>query len=128
MIRGANVTSGYLDDPAANAAAFTQGWFRTGDQGYLDTDGYLFITGRLKEIINRGGEKIAPREVDEILLTHPAVAQAVTFGVSHPTLGRGCCRRCRIAPGAIGNGFTDSPILVYAIGRLQNSQPSRDRR
>ncbi|MEO6162893.1 MAG: non-ribosomal peptide synthetase, partial [Candidatus Binatia bacterium] len=65
----------------------TKGWFRTGDQGYLDPDGYLFMTGRLKEIINRGGEKISPREVDDVLLAHSAVEQAVTFGVPHPTLG-----------------------------------------
>lgn len=87
VIRGTNVTSGYVNNPEANASAFTHGWFRTGDQGYLDQDGYLFITGRIKEIINRAGEKVAPREVDEVLLTHPAVAQAVTFAVPHPTLG-----------------------------------------
>ena len=86
VIRGADVMSGY-GNSEANAEAFTRGWFRTGDQGYLDPDGYLFITGRLKEIINRGGEKIAPREVDDALLAHSAVAQAVTFGVPHPTLG-----------------------------------------
>ena len=68
-------------------SAFTHGWFRTGDQGYLDSDGYLFITGRLKEIINRGGEKIAPQEVDNVLMDHPAVAQAVAFAVPHPRLG-----------------------------------------
>ncbi|MGZ8444780.1 MAG: AMP-binding protein [Candidatus Binatia bacterium] len=86
VIRGVNVMSGY-GNSEANAEAFTRGWFRTGDQGYLDPDDYLFISGRLKEIINRGGEKIAPREVDDALLAHFAVAQAVTFGVSHPTLG-----------------------------------------
>ncbi|MCP2937976.1 AMP-binding protein, partial [Salmonella enterica subsp. enterica serovar Typhimurium] len=68
-------------------SAFTDGWFRTGDEGYLDADGYLHITGRLKEMINRGGEKITPREIDEALLTHPDVAQAVAFAVPHPTLG-----------------------------------------
>ena len=87
VIRGANITRGYENNPEANKEAFTDGWFRTGDQGYLDEDGYLFITGRLKEIINRGGEKISPREVDEALLDHPAVAQAATFAVPHPTLG-----------------------------------------
>jgi acyl-CoA synthetase (AMP-forming)/AMP-acid ligase II/acyl carrier protein len=87
VIRGANVTPGYAANPAANAQAFTDGWFRTGDQGYTDADGYFFITGRIKEIINRGGEKIAPREVDEALLDHPAVAQAVAFAVPHPELG-----------------------------------------
>ena len=87
VIRGLNVTSGYEGDASANAKAFVDGWFRTGDQGRFDGDGYLFLTGRLKEIINRGGEKIAPREVDEVLLRHPAVAQVVTFAVPHPTLG-----------------------------------------
>jgi acyl-CoA synthetase (AMP-forming)/AMP-acid ligase II/acyl carrier protein len=87
VIRGANVTRGYEDNPSANENAFTGGWFSTGDQGYLDTDGYLFITGRLKEIINRGGEKISPREVDEVLMDHPAVAQAVTFAVPDSKLG-----------------------------------------
>jgi acyl-CoA synthetase (AMP-forming)/AMP-acid ligase II/acyl carrier protein len=86
-IQGANVMRGYENNPEANATTFTHGWFRTGDQGYLDADGYLFLTGRIKEIINRGGEKIAPREVDEVLLDHPAVAQAVAFALPHPRLG-----------------------------------------
>jgi acyl-CoA synthetase (AMP-forming)/AMP-acid ligase II len=87
VIRGANVTAGYENNPQANAEAFTNGWFRTGDQGVLDAEGYLSITGRLKEIINRGGEKISPREVDEVLMDHPAVAQVVTFAVPHDRLG-----------------------------------------
>ncbi len=87
VIRGPSVTSGYLGAPEANRKAFTNGWFRTGDQGYLDGDGYLFLTGRLKEIINRGGETISPREIDEAMLEHPAVAQAVAFAVSHTRLG-----------------------------------------
>ena len=87
VIRGAGVTAGYDNNPEANTQAYKDGWFRTGDQGYLDEDGYLFITGRLKEIINRGGEKISPREVDEALLDHPAVAQATAFAVPHATLG-----------------------------------------
>lgn len=87
VIRGENVTEGYDRNPEANAAAFTDGWFRTGDQGYLDSDGYLYLTGRLKELINRGGEKISPREIDEVLLTHSAVAQAVAFAFPHPKLG-----------------------------------------
>ncbi len=87
VIRGDNVTDGYRSNPEANATAYTRGWFRTGDQGILDNDGYLTITGRLKEIINRGGEKISPREVDEALLLHPAVAQAVTFAMPHDRLG-----------------------------------------
>ena len=87
VIRGENVTDGYRNNPEANATAYTRGWFRTGDQGVFDDDGYLTITGRLKEIINRGGEKISPREVDEALLQHPAVAQAVTFAMPHDRLG-----------------------------------------
>jgi oxalate---CoA ligase len=87
VIRGPNVTAGYVANPTANAGAFTDGWFRTGDQGVLDADGYLTITGRLKELINRGGEKISPREVDDLLMTHPAVAQAVTFALPHDKLG-----------------------------------------
>jgi len=87
VIRGENVTLGYLNNPEANADSFTKGWFRTGDQGYLDHDGYLFISGRLKEIINRGGEKISPREVDEILLSYPGILQAVTFSVPDESLG-----------------------------------------
>ena len=86
-IRGDNVTAGYEANPEANASAFTDGWFRTGDQGIIDEDGYLSITGRLKEFINRGGEKISPLEVDEILMDHDAVAQAVTFALPHDKLG-----------------------------------------
>ncbi|HEY9507921.1 MAG TPA: non-ribosomal peptide synthetase, partial [Gemmatimonadales bacterium] len=85
-IRGPNVTPGYVGD-ARHQVAGGDGWFRTGDQGYLDEEGYLFLTGRLKEIINRGGEKVVPREIDEVLQEHPAVAQAVAFAVPHPTLG-----------------------------------------
>jgi acyl-CoA synthetase (AMP-forming)/AMP-acid ligase II len=87
VIRGPNVTPGYEANPTANAEAFTNGWFRTGDQGVMDGQGYLSITGRLKEIINRGGEKISPREVDEVLMDHEAVGQVVTFAMPHPKLG-----------------------------------------
>ena len=87
VIRGANITPGYESNAKANAEAFPQGWFRTGDQGALDAEGYISITGRLKEIISRGGEKISPREVDEVLMDHPAVAQVVTFGLPHDKLG-----------------------------------------
>ncbi|MBT4873464.1 MAG: AMP-binding protein, partial [Marinovum sp.] len=91
VISGPNVTPGYESNPDANAESFFKAggnrWFRTGDQGQLDSEGYLTITGRLKEIINRGGEKISPREVDEVLMDHPAVAQAVTFAVPHDKLG-----------------------------------------
>ncbi|HEX4113562.1 MAG TPA: acyl--CoA ligase [Stellaceae bacterium] len=87
VIRGPNVTRGYENNPKANDSAFTHGWFRTGDQGVIDEAGYLSLTGRLKELINRGGEKISPREVDEILLDHEAVEQALTFALPHDMLG-----------------------------------------
>jgi acyl carrier protein len=87
VIRGPNVTLGYENNPAAKESSFSNGWFRTGDRGYLDREGYLFITGRIKELINRGGEKIAPREIDEVLLEHPDVAQAVAFAIAHEELG-----------------------------------------
>ena len=86
-IRGENVMSGYENNPSANSSSFVNGWLRTGDLGVFDGDGYLFIQGRLKELINRGGEKISPREIDEVLLTVPAVLQAVAFAVPHATLG-----------------------------------------
>jgi oxalate---CoA ligase len=87
VIRGPNVIDGYENNPEANATAFVNGWFRTGDQGVIDQDGYLALTGRLKELINRGGEKISPLEIDDVLLRHPAVAEALAFAVPHKTLG-----------------------------------------
>ena len=87
VIKGSNVFSGYENNSEANATSFTDGWFRTGDEGMLDQNGYLTLLGRIKEIINRSGEKISPREIDEILLSHPAVAEAVAFGIPHPTHG-----------------------------------------
>ncbi len=87
VIRGRDVTAGYENNPEANAKAFTNGWFRTGDQGFLDEEGYLRLTGRLKELINRGGEKISPIEIDVVLMDHPAVAQCLTFALPHAVLG-----------------------------------------
>jgi acyl carrier protein len=87
VMRGATVTAGYPDNEEANQQAFRDGWFRSGDLGYVDEDGFVFVTGRIKEIINRGGEKITPLEVDAVLLRHPAVEEAATFGVPHATLG-----------------------------------------
>jgi acyl-CoA synthetase (AMP-forming)/AMP-acid ligase II len=86
-IKGANVFGGYEGNAEANAESFSNGWFRTGDQGYLDSEGYLTLVGRIKELINRGGEKISPREIDEVLLTHPAVAEAVCFGIPDRVYG-----------------------------------------
>jgi acyl-CoA synthetase (AMP-forming)/AMP-acid ligase II/acyl carrier protein len=115
VIRGETVTGGYENNPAANGSAFIEGWFRTGDQGYLDEEGYLFVTGRLKEIINRGGEKVAPREVDEVLLEHPAVVQAVTFAVPHPTLGEDIAAAVVLRePHAI----TEGQLREFAFTRL----------
>jgi acyl-CoA synthetase (AMP-forming)/AMP-acid ligase II len=87
VVKGPNVFDGYENNPEANATAFVNGWFRTGDQGFLDDEGYLLLTGRLKELINRGGEKISPLEVDNVLLRHPAVAESLAFAVPHKTLG-----------------------------------------
>ena len=87
VIKGPNVILGYENNPEANVQSFFDGWFRTGDEGFLDRDGYLTLVARIKELINRGGEKFAPREIDEVLLAHPAVAEAATFGVPHATWG-----------------------------------------
>jgi acyl-CoA synthetase (AMP-forming)/AMP-acid ligase II len=87
VVRGPNVTRGYLNNPEANASAFSNGWFRTGDRGVLDSDGYLTLIGRIKELINRGGEKISPLEVDAALLAHPAVAEAASFAAPDPKYG-----------------------------------------
>jgi acyl-CoA synthetase (AMP-forming)/AMP-acid ligase II/acyl carrier protein len=114
-IRGPNVTGGYVNHPAANAAAFSGGWFRTGDQGYLDPEGYLFLTGRLKELINRGGEKIAPREIDEVLLTHPGVRQALAFAVPHPSLGEEAAAAVVLRDGAAVN---ETELRTFALERL----------
>jgi acyl-CoA synthetase (AMP-forming)/AMP-acid ligase II len=81
IVRGPGVVDGYLDNPAANEASFRDSWFRTGDVGTISSDGYLTLVGRIKEMINRGGEKIAPREIDDVLLSHPAIREAVAFGV-----------------------------------------------
>lgn len=99
VIRGPNVMSGYEHNCQANAESFTGGWFRTGDQGFLDEDGYLTITGRLKEIINRGGENISPREIDEVLMDHPAVAHALSFAMPHATLGEEVAAAVVLRPG-----------------------------
>jgi acyl-CoA synthetase (AMP-forming)/AMP-acid ligase II len=114
-IRGPNVTRGYVNNPAANATAFCCGWFRTGDQGYLDGEGYLFITGRLKELINRGGEKIAPREIDEVLLAYPGVRQAVAFAVPHPSLGEDVAAAVVFKDGATGS---EIELREFALDRL----------
>ncbi len=115
VIRGPNVTPGYAGNPDANARAFTDGWFRTGDQGRIDEEGYLFLTGRLKEQINRGGEKISPLEVDVVLLDHPSVAQVVTFGVPHAKLGEEVGAVVVLHP---GQAATEQEIRDFCAARL----------
>lgn len=115
VTRGPNVTPGYENNPKANEAGFAFGWFHTGDQGFMDEDGYLKITGRLKEIINRGGEKIAPMEVDEVLMEHEAVAQVVTFAMPHDKLGE------EVAAAVVlreGKSATERDLQDFANGRL----------
>ena len=100
VIRGATVMAAYDRDPTATEDAFAGDWFKTGDHGFFDEDGYVYLGGRVHEIINRGGEKIAPQEVDEVLLEHPAVAEAVTFAVPHGTLGEDVASAIVLRPGA----------------------------
>jgi acyl-CoA synthetase (AMP-forming)/AMP-acid ligase II len=115
VARGASVMSGYDGDPMATHAAFAGDWFKTGDLGFFDEDGYLFLVGRSREIINRGGEKIAPREIDEVLLEHPAVAEAVTFAVPHATLGEDVAAAIVLRPHAAA---TPTDIRQFVIGRI----------
>jgi acyl-CoA synthetase (AMP-forming)/AMP-acid ligase II len=122
VIRGENVTRGYESNPKANAEAFTDGWFRTGDQGVMDDEGYLTITGRLKEIINRGGEKVSPREVDEVLMDHPAVAQVVTFAIPHDKLGEEVGAAVVLREGA---SLTDRELRDFASKRLADFKVPR---
>jgi len=122
VIRGENVTPGYENNPKANAEGFTNGWFRTGDQGVMDADGYLTITGRLKEIINRGGEKVSPREVDEVLMDHPAVAQVVTFAIPHDKLGEEVGAAVVLRE---GTSLTEKELREFAAKRLADFKVPR---
>jgi len=115
VIRGPNVMTAYENNPKANAEAFYDGWFRTGDQGVLDENGYLTLVARIKELINRGGEKISPREIDEVLLTHPAIAEAVCFGVPHGTWGEEVAAAVVLREGATA---TDADLLAFCKERL----------
>ena len=115
VISGPNVMTAYENNPKANAEAFYDGWFRTGDQGVMDDDGYVSITGRLKEIINRGGEKISPREVDEIIMEHPAVHQCVTFAMPHEMLGEDVAAAIVLRQ---GSAATDKELREFASARL----------
>ncbi|EEF51385.1 probable CoA ligase CCL9 [Ricinus communis] len=114
-IRGPNVTKGYKNNPEANKAAFQFGWFHTGDLGYLNSDGYLHLVGRIKELINRGGEKISPIEVDAVLLSHPEIAQAVAFGVPDDKYGEEI--NCAIIP-RDGSNIDEAEVLRYCKKNL----------
>ena len=103
VVRGAAVMQSYRNNPEANRNAFRDGWFRTGDLGRLDAEGFLFVTGRIKEMINRGGDKILPGEIEAALLAHPAVAEAVVFGVEHATLGEDVMAAVVLRPGFSAN-------------------------
>jgi acyl-CoA synthetase (AMP-forming)/AMP-acid ligase II len=113
VIQGPSVIDAYANNPDANLKSFTGGWFRTGDQGFLDADGYLSLVGRLKEMINRGGEKIAPREIDDVLLQHPAVGEAVAFGSPHPTWGEEV-----VAAVVLKSDATEKELIAFARERL----------
>jgi acyl-CoA synthetase (AMP-forming)/AMP-acid ligase II len=115
VVRGASVMVGYDGNPMATDAAFAGDWLKTGDLGFFDDDGYLFLTGRIREIINRGGEKVVPKEVDEVLLEHPAVAEVVTFPVPHATLGEDVASAVVLRPDAV---VTPKDIRQFAIGRI----------
>jgi acyl-CoA synthetase (AMP-forming)/AMP-acid ligase II len=122
VIRGRNVTLGYEANPEANARAFTNGWFRTGDEGWLDEAGYLRLSGRLKEIINRGGEKVSPLEVDTVLMDHPAVQQVVTFAMPHAKLGEEVAAAVVLRPGAEADeatlrGFAAERLAAFKVPR-----------
>jgi acyl-CoA synthetase (AMP-forming)/AMP-acid ligase II len=122
VIRGLNVTRGYENNPAANASAFSNGWFRTGDQGLWDEHGYLRLTGRLKELINRGGEKVSPLEVDEVLMDHPAVAQVCTFAMPHHHLGEEVAAAVVIRD---GQNISDRELREFVSGRLDDFKVPR---
>ena len=114
-IKGENVTLGYDNNEEANKTSFTNGWFRTGDQGYFDKDGYLKISGRLKEIINKGGEKISPLEVDNVLMDHPFIDQAVCFGYDDKMLGENIASAIIIKS---GETCSENDVLEYAQEKL----------
>jgi acyl-CoA synthetase (AMP-forming)/AMP-acid ligase II len=115
VVRGASVMTGYDGDEAATEAAFAGGWFKTGDLGFFDDDGYLFLTGRTREMINRGGEKISPQEVDEVLSDHPAVAEVVTFAVPHATLGEDVAAAIVLRS---SDAATPTELRQFAAGRI----------
>lgn len=122
VCRGPVVMAGYLGDPEATKQCFVDGWFKTGDIGQLDPDGHLYMTGRLKEMINRGGEKVVPEEVDRVLLTYPPIAQAVTFGIPDPVMGEEIAAVVVIRPGMAA---TAAQVREFASGALSDHKVPR---
>lgn len=118
-IRGLNVTKGYLNNPKANAEAFTSdGFFRTGDQGKKDKDGYVILTGRIKELINRGGEKISPLELDAVLLSHPSVSEAVSFGVPSEMYGQEVHAAVVLKPSSNSSPAAEKELQDYVQSKV----------
>ena len=122
VIRGESVVTGYENNPEANATSFVNGWFRTGDQGVIDDAGYLKLVGRLKEMINRAGEKISPLELDDFLVSHPAIAEAVCFGVPHPTLGEEVAAAVTLKPDATA---TEAELIAFCKQHLADFKRPR---
>ena len=120
VIKGPSVIDGYANNPQANAESFVKGWFRTGDQGTIDAGGYLSLIGRLKEMINRGGEKIAPREIDDVLKQHPAVSEAVAFGSPHPAWGEEV-----VAAVVLKEPVAEKELIAFARERLADYKVPR---
>src|SRR5262249_3090157 len=120
--RGRNVMSGYENNPGANDEAFVNGWFRTGDQGVMDGDGYVTITGRLKEIINRGGEKVSPREGDEVMMDHPAGLRCWASGVPHDKRGEEVAAVVVLREGAAA---TEAELREFVARRLADFKVPR---
>lgn len=139
VVRGPGLMTGYENDPEANASAFAGGWFHTGDAGRFDADGYLFIDGRLKEIVNRGGEKVSPLEVEATLLRHPDVGEAVTFAMPHETLGEDLAaavvpRRAGVDAQALRDFLFQElsdfkvPSTIILVDRIPRSETSKVQR
>jgi acyl-CoA synthetase (AMP-forming)/AMP-acid ligase II/thioesterase domain-containing protein/acyl carrier protein len=122
VVRGPHVFDGYENDDAANAEAFADGWFRTGDEGFFDNDGYLTLTGRIKEVINRGGEKVSPAEVDSALTDHPYVHDAATFPIPHPTLGEEVAAAVVKTP---GSDLAERELTYFLLDRLSGAKVPR---
>jgi long-chain acyl-CoA synthetase len=115
VVRGVNVMKGYRHNPEGTAAAFTRGWMRTGDLGYLDEDGYLFIVDRKKDLIIRGGYNVYPREVEEVLFTHPGIAEAAVIGVPDERLGEEV--KAFVVP-RVGATLTQDEVIAFVKERV----------